>query len=289
MSDADNPTFERAYFVKVRGNEPRSQTDRRGAGNRPSDAIAVQFNPLSLQMGVQVASAQAGAQPGSATNTGRVEATLEMDLQFDTTHDGTDVRALTQPIRKLAQPDAAAAPSGQKGNKVPPPTQANVIFVWGTFSFAGTLTAFRETLDFFSADGVPVRSAVHVSMKSSDNSDVLGDIAKQSSGAKGSSLGFDAPGEPAGTGAGAGPSSMGIDVARVLGAALGAESLRQPLAAGVSMSVSADSVSATLGVASVGLTAQAGGSVSFGGAAQAQSGFGAAASLGGGLDFSLNP
>jgi len=285
MSDSDSPNFERAYFVKVGGSGTRSQADRRGATNRPADAIAVQFNPLSLQVGLQVASAQPGAQPGSATNTARVEATLEMDLSFDTTHDGSDVRALTQPIRKLAQPDPSAAPSGRPGNNPPPPTQANVMFVWGTFSFSGTITSFRETLDFFTGDGVPVRSSVHVSMKSTDNSDVLGDIAQSRASGAGSSLGFDAP---AAAGQPPAPSGVAIDVARAIGAALGTESLRGGLRAGASLSVSAGVGGTTLAAQSGIASPTAGAGITFGGAREGGS-LGATAALGGALDFSLNP
>ena len=38
------------------------------------------------------------------------------------------------------------------------------MFLWGTFQFMGLVDSYNETLEFFSASGVPLRSAVSISL-----------------------------------------------------------------------------------------------------------------------------
>jgi len=78
-----------------------------------------------------------------------------------------------------------------------------VLFGWGTFIFCGQIQSMTETLDFFSEDGVPLRSTVKLTMTEVplDRGDpgMLGKVV--ASGA----VGFSASvGSSAGVGAGAG-------------------------------------------------------------------------------------
>jgi hypothetical protein len=232
------PDLARAYFIRTAdesGGSAAPASEGSGVSNAPATvppkAVAVQFNPLTLQYGLTINNPQAGAQPQSTQHVARAEATLEMDLSFDTTHDGTDVRALTVPVRNLAMsgeaPSGAEAGRGSGGgagggrgnaaDQAPP----KVAFVWGTFRFVGVVSGFRETLDFFSAEGVPLRSGVHVSLRGTQNSEA-----------------FQPAGQRAGLGSGLGNSlgNLGREdasAARAAGAALGAGSLRIGLSAGV--------------------------------------------------------
>jgi Contractile injection system tube protein len=85
-------------------------------------------------------------------------ARLSVELQFDTTSSGSSVRELTLPIKRLLRPDEAD--TRDTADIVPPVVR----FEWGTFLFSGLLESYRETLDFFSSEGVPLRAQVSLSM-----------------------------------------------------------------------------------------------------------------------------
>lgn len=226
----------RAYFIRIadEGGSGGAASDGAAVGDAPADvpaaAVAVQFNPMSLQYGLTINNPQPGQRPDATQYAGRGEATLDLDLVFDTTPQGTDVRRHTVPVRNLglASDPAAGAGGGDGGGAGAGTTAANltpskVAFVWGTFRFVGVVASFRETLDFFSAEGVPLRSGVHVSLRGTQNSEV-----------------FTEPPRQAGLGSGLGDLGRSIDSlsrsdasgARAAGAALGAASLRVGLSAG---------------------------------------------------------
>jgi hypothetical protein len=178
--------------------------------------------------------------------------------------------------------------------------------VWGTFRFVGVIKSFRETLDFFSADGVPVRSAVHVSLASTDNTEVFQAVSKRKAGL-GQNLGL------AVSNLGQQDASAG----RAAGAALGAASLRAGLnvnigggagggvgiglSVGASVSVSSSGASASLATStsalnqlaqfnaqtSTGGSTPLGGTFGFGGSVQGSEPSGLRSRLGV-LDFSAS-
>jgi Contractile injection system tube protein len=138
------------------------------------DAVPVHFNPETLKLtytnnlNADTGSKNTSGQPSQQASNSSV--TLAVDLIFDTTDQfehlqgGADVRKLvTQKIVALfvtppAPPDAA------NGNPIP----ANpCLFLWGTFQFLGLVESYNETLDFFSASGVPLRASVSMSLKES--------------------------------------------------------------------------------------------------------------------------
>jgi Contractile injection system tube protein len=222
----------RAYFIRTADESGGSATpasEGSGVSNAPAtvpaNAVAVQFNPLTLQYGLTINNPQAGADPKSTQHVARAEATLEMDLIFDTTHEGTDVRALTVPVRNLAMSGEASSADSATGtapsNQTAEPAPSKVAFVWGTLRFVGVVSGFRETLDFFSAEGVPLRSGVHVSMRGTQNSEAFTAPDRQATLGNGLS---DSLGNLGKQNAGAG---------RMAGAALGAPSIRAGLGVGV--------------------------------------------------------
>ena len=86
-----------------------------------------------------------------------------MELQFDTTDDGADV---TQTTRKLQAFIAPPSPPGQPADRqVPPPL---VLFEWGRIKFKGIAESYKETIDFFSASGVPLRASVNLTLSRQD-------------------------------------------------------------------------------------------------------------------------
>lgn len=226
------PELARAYFIRTAdeaGGSATPASEGSGVSNAPATVpdkgVPVQFNPLTLQYGLTINNPQAGAQPQSTQHVARAEATLEMDLIFDTTHDGTDVRAKTVPVRNLAMSGEApsggasgggagsGAGSGASGNaadQAPP----KVALVWGTFRFVGVVSGFRETLDFFSAEGVPLRSGVHVSLRGTQNSEAFKPAKQQAALGSGLDKSLGSLGR------------QDANAGRAAGAALGAASLR---------------------------------------------------------------
>jgi hypothetical protein len=117
-------------------------------GKRKDEKIAVHFNPVSLQYAVQNQMQQqgGGAKQYVSSSTGK----LTMDLVFDTTHSGADVRSLTVPVARLMEPE----------KKIPP----EVAFEWGAYKFEGTVESYKETIELFSPNGVPLRAALNLTL-----------------------------------------------------------------------------------------------------------------------------
>ena len=96
-----------------------------------------------------------------------------MDLIFDTTYNGDDVRDYTNVVASFMQPPGSStqnvdtsAPATNPGS--PPKSQPVVAFEWGVYLFKGVMESFRETIDFFSAEGVPLRSVVSIGLARQD-------------------------------------------------------------------------------------------------------------------------
>ena len=117
-------------------------------------AIPVQFNPASLQYTVSNTLKEEGEGKKRKQYVSQTSGKLTMDLIFDTTDDGSDVRLRTSKLMRLMHP----VPEGKKS--VP----AVIEFRWGNYVFKGIIESYKETIDFFSADGVPLRAAVNLSL-----------------------------------------------------------------------------------------------------------------------------
>ena len=141
--------FKRATFTPQGGPNPKP--------------IEVHFNPVSLQYTITNTMKEG---KGKKTKQFVTQSTgkLTMDLVFDTTHNGEDVRAHTDQVAKFMEPDK---------DKVPPVVE----FQWGTYKFRGMVESYKETLDFFAASGVPLRAAVNLTMARQD--EVFASAGKQ--------------------------------------------------------------------------------------------------------------
>jgi hypothetical protein len=120
------------------------------SGPESGKPLAVHFNPASLQYTVSN-TLRPGRDAQTQQYVTRSTAKLSMDLVFDATGTGDDVRAATSRIAKFMEPN---------DKHVPP----DVTFRWGAYEFKGMLESFRETLDFFASSGVPLRSSVSVTL-----------------------------------------------------------------------------------------------------------------------------
>jgi hypothetical protein len=139
-------------------------------------SVPVHFNPASLVYSLETVAPQTSGDTKAHQYAGQFTGKLTMDLIFDTTSTGDDVRKTTNQLAALlqpAKPESGTAPGSQgatatKAKADPPVAPAVVIFEWGLYTFKGMIESFRETIDFFSAEGVPLRAAVSVGMARQD-------------------------------------------------------------------------------------------------------------------------
>ncbi|TDW77136.1 CIS tube protein [Kribbella pratensis] len=135
--------------------------DKKGKATK---TIPVQFNPASLRltMSNNVDGGTARGRQAQQYN-GSSSTQLHVELEFDTADEGTtdapvDVRTRTSQIAQFVLP-------GDKGSKQAPP---RVQFRWGSIAVAGVMTNLVEELDFFSADGIPLRAKTTIDIKEQD-------------------------------------------------------------------------------------------------------------------------
>lgn len=212
-------------------------------GDSVLDTVPVQFNPASLQVEISNStSPQSGSGSTSQTAT-QTSAKLGLDLLFDTTHSGDDVRSITRRLRAAVRdPDAGGdAPAAGAAPYTPP----SLRFEWGTFCFTGIADGYRETLDFFSPEGVPLRAQVAMSLKEQPGefSALETANADATAASRARSGAVELPGgggaDGAGLGGAAGLAAAGGDLraARAIASANGEASLR--FAAGATLAVGA--------------------------------------------------
>jgi hypothetical protein len=244
--------------------------------------IDVHFNPESLQYTVQNTLREEGRGARRKQHVSQTTAKLTMQLVFDTTDVGTDVRVFTDYMARLLQPY-------QDGSNKSPPL---VEFGWGVYRFTGLVEQYKETIDFFAAGGVPLRSSVDITLASQDavfdsnhnpRASVDGDLANQeptvhqqpgtdqSSGPSGASGLASALGDPR--------------AARAIASLNGSASLR--FGAGASLAVGGGVKLQAPAAFSVGASAGAGAGFGIGAGAGIGIGGGAGIGLGGGAGIGI--
>jgi nucleoid-associated protein YgaU len=130
--------------------------------------IPVMFNPPEYQLQVTNQFAEVGI-PGLGSSLlqfvkGSAQ-TLTMELFFDTTDEGVDVRVFTSLILNLT--------SLNSETHAPP----RLLFVWGSLVFPCVLESVTQKFDYFNALGMPLRARLSVSLKGNDTlQDLLGGI-----------------------------------------------------------------------------------------------------------------
>ena len=129
--------------------------------------LTVHFNPASLVYTVENSTQQQGSDPKRRQFAGQFTGKLSMDLQFDTTDTGVDVRQITGQVAMFMQSSATANKGSDGGANAPAP--AVLSFEWGAYQFQGFMESFKETIDFFSADGIPLRAMVSIGLARQDN------------------------------------------------------------------------------------------------------------------------
>jgi len=247
-------------------------------GPSKGHSFDVQFNPASLELTISNELDERNVNNKSRQFVKKASTKLAMTLVFDTTETGASVRLSTGNFSDLLQPQVDT--NDQKKN--PPLVQ----FRWGTYNFSGVIEQFKETIDLFSADGVPLRSSVNLTMSSQD-------IEFQSSNSPVASFDRKAPADPVPAPLGANPSGIASQLgdprlARLIAGANGAASLRFSAGAslavggGVSLAAAADFSAG----ASASLSVGGGAGLSIGAGASAGVGFGAGLGVSAGAGFS---
>lgn len=120
-----------------------------------STLIPVHFNPESLNYTIANTLKNTGRDANKKQYISKSTGKLSMDLIFDTTDTGEDVRLHTVKVAKFMEPRSEKAP-------------AIVLFEWGLYKFKGMVETYKEAIDFFSADGVPLRAKVSLTLSSQD-------------------------------------------------------------------------------------------------------------------------
>lgn len=122
-----------------------------------NQTVPIDFNPATLDYTITINTQGEGGQAQQAA--GVASAKLNMELLFDTTDSGDDVRTKTNKVEVMLRPQA-----GTGGTNAPQQAPPMVTFEWGAFKFIGVVDSFKQTMDFFSANGVPLRASVTLSM-----------------------------------------------------------------------------------------------------------------------------
>jgi hypothetical protein len=248
------------------------------------NTLTVHFNPESLRL-VQTNALEGGQGEQPVQHVTAATAKLEMTLLFDTTRAGYDVRDETRKLAWFMDPvgNTQGGTDAERRLLVP----AQVKFQWGTFVFTGYVSTYEETIDFFSTEGIPLRSSVKVELSQGNRrfeSVEAGDPALKALEALQvgvASTDLQLAGEAPLATAGGSPAQD-----RTTAAENDVEDLRRPAAPRVSVStkrsiqraVSFSAVAGGSGRAGAGAVAGAGASAGFG--AGASAGFGAGASAG---------
>lgn len=140
---------------------PGPSQQAKAGSSAGSESMSVQFNPatlvVSLSTSLENGTGTGGTREVPSQFVEKASSTLSVDLEFDTTHDGSDVRENTRWIA-----DRFLKPGEAQGGKPPAPKKCR--FQWGTFEFEGMVKTYTETLDFFSSEGVPLRARLALTL-----------------------------------------------------------------------------------------------------------------------------
>lgn len=135
-------------------------------------SMDVHFNPASIVYTVENKSPQSSSSPKKRQFVAQFSGKLTMDLQFDSTDTGQDVRLTTDKVAKFMQPSANATHTADEANKKNPTQPAHappvLMFKWGTYEFRGIMESFKETIDLFSSEGVALRALVSIGLARQD-------------------------------------------------------------------------------------------------------------------------
>lgn len=121
--------------------------------------IPVMFNPPEYQLTrtSRFAEIKVPGLPSSVLQyVGSDAQTLTMELFFDTTNSGVDVRTRTEAIVNLTAPNPLT--------KAPP----RLLLLWGSLIFPCVLVSVKQHYEYFNSLGMPLRARLNVEFKGHD-------------------------------------------------------------------------------------------------------------------------
>jgi len=131
--------------------------------------IPLQFNPETYSVEKSNNYAEktlTGLKDVSYQYTGSKESDLSLNLLFDATETGLDVRVMMLPLSFLTDLDAEL--------HAPPPC----LFVWGTFIYQGVVSKIGKQFTYFYEGGIPARAKVSLTLKPYKTIDEIAGIIK---------------------------------------------------------------------------------------------------------------
>ena len=151
----ETPIAKAVFMPKTNENgRVLSETEQR------NNRVAVHFNPESLDITFTNSVQRGRINQPAQVSISEASAKLSMELVFDTTFTGIDVRIETNKVARMMNPYEQRPRRGRQARQIP----SIVIFEWGTIRFEGYIDSYREKLDFFSCEGVPLRATVTLSL-----------------------------------------------------------------------------------------------------------------------------
>jgi len=118
--------------------------------------IPLQFNPTTytVEQNNEFAEKKLMGVNGTVNQfTGSKKSDLTLELMFDSTSSGKDVRDLIEPLHKIVDIDNTL--------HAPPPCK----FVWEKFSYDGIVSSFKKEFTFFLSNGRPARVKISITLK----------------------------------------------------------------------------------------------------------------------------
>jgi hypothetical protein len=148
-------TIAKARLIEIESLSPNAPSN-----TVPGTEIVLDFNPESLKVSL-ANNNKGGSQPAGGSGKqflGNGTSSLSVEFVVDSTADSSDVRRKTQ---KMARFVAAKEDARTEEERRKPP---RVRFEWGSFIFEGVVDSLDETLDYFGANGVPMRATVSLKL-----------------------------------------------------------------------------------------------------------------------------
>lgn len=223
MPESRAPAVISATFTPRTDANGRRLDDAQQAEQR----LTVDFNPEKMELTLQ-GNAQRGQAGRPAQAVTETTAKLSMELVFDSTTTGEDVRVKTHKLAQMMDPvqQSFGALGVARGKRSVPPI---TVFEWGTVRFEGYVDTYRERIDFFSHEGVPLRAFVTLSMTQQEHTFAPNASLNYDRSGVARQLSLDGATEvPLAGGASIGTIIGDAQKARTLGAANGIENLRAP-------------------------------------------------------------
>lgn len=134
--------------------------------------VGCHFNPATITVNKEISyneQPQTGSSvPNTEFSTGRGKS-IKLDLWFDSTDTGLNIRLVTEKLWKFARVDPANKRTTTGTSKAYPP---DVTFTWNSFSLTGVVKSMSHSYVFFSESGAPLRCKVTLEIQERQDSDI---------------------------------------------------------------------------------------------------------------------